>query len=67
MREHLIDAPPGHHVAREEQTDHIGTPLPLSLLLRLASIGQGRTREARLASRLPPALTLINRDRWPAD
>jgi hypothetical protein len=37
MREHLIDAPPSHHVAREEQTDHVDTPLPL-WQLRLARL-----------------------------
>jgi hypothetical protein len=66
MREHLIEAPPGHDVAREEQTDHVGTPLPLSL--RLAHVHwRARTRRPKLASHLSPALTLINQGRWPAD
>jgi hypothetical protein len=67
MREHLIDAPPGHDVAREEQTDHVGTPLRLWLLRLPTSVRRAGTRQARLASRLSPALTLINQARWPAD
>jgi hypothetical protein len=67
MRQHLIDAPPGHDVAREEQTDHVGTPLQLSLCASPASVGRAGTRQARLAARLSPALTLVNQDRWPAD
>jgi hypothetical protein len=67
MREHLIDAPPSHDVAREEQIDHVGTPLPLRYCASPTSIGRAGTHQARLASRLSPALTLINQDRWPAD
>jgi hypothetical protein len=66
MREHLIDAPPGHDVAREEQTDHVGTPLQLSLW-RLARIRWGGLAQTTVAARLLPALTLVNQDRWPAD
>jgi hypothetical protein len=68
MRKHLVDAPPNHDVAREEQTDHIGTPVAaLAMMPRPASVGRAGTRQARLAARLSPALMLINQDRRPAD